>query len=78
MAKLDETMYVIRVTEGEMPPYFQAASGTYATPKLYRIGNAKAVAKTMQSDYWKRKIEIVPVTFVLGEGEVVADNRETQ
>jgi len=76
MPVLDETMYAIRITGVDSPPYFKAASGTYAVPKLYKLGNARAVAKTMQREWWKRKIEIVPVTFTLGEGEVVADNRE--
>jgi len=54
---------VRRVGEGE---YYKAATGTYATPKLYKSAGV-ALAATRRRRRFGEQWEAVPVTLIIGE-----------
>ena len=64
-----EGMYFVRMTKSH---YYKKAFGSYATPKLYKLSDARRVVTSDNNKFphhsdddgaW----EIVPVTFNIGE-----------
>ncbi len=64
-------LYVIRLVGGEGgKTYLKAASGTYATPKLYKKSNVfSVVGKLNKREYTNSRWEAVPVTMIFGSPE---------